>query len=126
MALEDYSKYFMYGGIVVTVAATAFFYFLERQDKTDVSGIKVYLSSNKWEGELIDSKIESWQQMNARYGNDFFYEINFYLDGDPRLYTAKTLIRPSQMHLLKKGLKIKVKKGSKNRLAVVEVNFEDN
>ncbi|AHJ73599.1 hypothetical protein [Kosakonia sacchari] len=126
MALEDYSKYFMYGGIVVTVAATAFFYFLEKQDKTDVSGIKVYLSSNKWEGELLDSKIESWQQMNARYGNDFFYEINFYLDGDPHLYTAKTLIRPSQMHLLKKGLKIKVKKGSKNRLAVVEVDFEDS
>lgn len=125
MGIEYYSKYFLYGGIAFSLLLSVVFYFMFRGDKTDVAGIKNYLSSSQWQGEFIDSRIESWQQTNARYGNDFFYDISFRLN-DEKLYTAQTLVRPSQMHLMKEGLKIKVKKSSKNRLAIVEVNFEDN
>lgn len=37
MALEEYSEYFMYGGIILIIAAIVFFCFLERQDKSDIS-----------------------------------------------------------------------------------------
>ncbi|SFU21408.1 hypothetical protein SAMN05192562_1178 [Kosakonia arachidis] len=123
MALEDYSKYFMYGGIVLLVAVTAFFYYLEKQDKTDVVGIKSYLSKDRWQGEVVNSKIESWQQLNARYGNDFFYEITFYLPGDPNIHTSKALVAPGQMHLIKKGLDIQVKVGKKGEMAIIGINF---
>lgn len=123
MVLEDYSKYFMYGGIALSIAAIAFFYFLYKKDGTDLGELKVYLLSNRWQGDVLDSKIESWQQTNAKYGNDFFYDISFYLNGETKLYTAKALIQPSQMHMIKKGLNIKIKKGGKGKLAVVGIEF---
>lgn len=123
MALEDYSKYFMYGGIALSIAAIAFFYFLYKKDGTDLGELKVYLSSDRWQGDFLDSKIESWQQTNAKYGNDFFYDVSFYLNDETKLYTAKALIQPSQMHMIKKGLNIKIKKGDKDKLAVVGIEF---
>ncbi|WP_039056536.1 hypothetical protein [Enterobacter sp. Bisph1] len=125
MGIEYYSKYFMYGGMLFTVTLCVIFFFWFRGDKTDIAGIKTYMNSAHWQGEVIDSRIEFWRQTNARYGNDYFYDITFYLNGDEKLHTAQTLIRPSQMHLMKKGLKIKVKKGSKNQLAVIEVDFDE-
>ena len=123
MALEDYSKYFMYGGIILVVVVTAAFYFLEKQDKTDVSGIKIFLASDRWQGEIINTKLQAWRQLNARYGNDYFYDIDFFLPNDQKLYTAKSLIAPSQMHMLKKGQDIKVKKGERGKMAVIEIDF---
>ena len=122
MALEDYSHYFMYGGIVASVSATLFFYFLEKRDKHDDFAVRSFLSSHKWQGELIDSQIESWQQLDVRYGNDFFYRISFYLLGEPKLYYALARVKPGQMHLIQKGVKIKVKKGSRGRMAIMEIN----
>ncbi|SCC17798.1 hypothetical protein GA0061071_107187 [Kosakonia oryzendophytica] len=125
MALEDYSAYFMYGGMVVTVAATVFFWWIEKRDNTDVVGIKHCLTSAEWSGEFFDSYIESWQQTNARYGNAFFYDITFCLEGEQKMFTAKALVNPGEMHLLKKGLRIRVKKGSKNRIAVTDITVAD-
>ncbi|MBK0078810.1 hypothetical protein IAE49_04635 [Kosakonia sp. S58] len=123
MALEEYSKYFMYGGVILTAAVTVFFCFLERQDKSNVSGIKHYLSSNRWQGEVMQTNIESWQKLNAMYGNDHFYDIDFFLPNDKQLYTAKSLIFSEQAHMLKKGLSIKVKKGTKGKMAVISIYF---
>jgi hypothetical protein len=89
------------------------FFLLERQHKSDVSGIKHYLSSNRWQGEVMQTNIESWKKINARYGNDYFYDVNFFLPNDKQLYTAKSLIASDQAHILKKLLTIKVKKGRK-------------
>lgn len=126
MVLEEYSEYFMYGGIVLIIAAIVFFCFLERQGKSDISGIKHYLSSTRWQGEVIQTNIESWTKLNARYGNDYFYDIDFFLPNDKKLYTAKSLIAPDQMHMLRKGVSIKVKKGTKGKVAVISINLNDN
>ena len=126
MVLEECSEYFMYGGIVLIIAAIVFFCFLERQDKSDISGIKHYLSSTRWQGEVIQTNIESWTKLNARYGNDYFYDIDFFLPNDKKLYTAKSLIAPDQMHMLRKGVSIKVKKGTKGKVAVISINLNDN
>ncbi|QNQ20609.1 hypothetical protein HF650_12980 [Kosakonia sp. SMBL-WEM22] len=123
MALEEYSAYFMYGGIFLTIVVTAFFYFLEKQDGSDVSGIKSYLSSARWQGEIIKTNIQSWRKQNARYGNDYFYEFDFLLPNDKKLYTGTGLITPEQMHLLKKGLGMTVKKGAGRKVAVISIDF---
>lgn len=68
MALEEYSEYFMYGGVILTVAVTVFFFLLERQHKSDVSGIKDYLSSNRWQGEVMQTNIESWKKQTPGTG----------------------------------------------------------
>lgn len=125
MALEEYSEYFMYGGVILTVAVTVFFFLLERQHKSDVSGIKHYLSSNRWQGEVMQTNIESWKKTNARYGNNHFYDVNFFLPNDKQLYTAKSLIASDQAHMLKKGLTIKVKKGAKGKMAVISICFNN-
>ena len=121
MALEEYSEYFMYGGVILTVAVTVFFFLLERQHTSDVSGIKHYLSSNRWQGDVMQTNIESWRKINARYRNDQFYDVNFFLPNDKQLYTAKSLIASDQAHMLKKGLTIKVKKGAKGKMAVISI-----
>ncbi|MEN0582296.1 hypothetical protein AAIG39_25345 [Phytobacter palmae] len=48
----------------------------------------------------------------------------FYLD-DTQLYSAKALVVPGQMHLLRKGLPIVVKKGDKNRIAVMQIGSQE-
>lgn len=50
MALEEYSKYFMYGGIILTIAVTAWFYFLEKQDESDISGVTFFSFQNSLAG----------------------------------------------------------------------------
>lgn len=125
MALEEYSEYFMYGGVILTVAVTVFFFLLEKQHKSDVSGIKDYLSSNRWQGEVMQTNIESWKKTNARYRNNHFYDVNFFLPNDKQLCTAKSLIASDQAHMLKKGLTIKVKKGAKGKMAVISIYFNN-
>ena len=101
MGIEYYAKYFMYGGLLFTLTLGIIFFFWFRGDKTDVAGIKAYLTRSQWQGEIVESRIELWRQTNARYGNDYFYDITFYLKGDGKLHTAQTLVRPGQMHLMK-------------------------
>lgn len=71
----------------------------------------------------MQANIESWQRLNAMYGNDHFYDIHFFLPNDKQLYTAKSLIVSEQARMLKKGLSIKVKKGTKGKMAVISIYF---
>ncbi|WP_244173059.1 hypothetical protein [Kosakonia pseudosacchari] len=123
MGIEYYSKYFMYGGIAVSVIATLFFYFLARMDDKKKADIGIFLTCHLWPGDIVESKIVSCKITGDRFGNDFFYDIRFHLPGGNQLYTAKTLVNISQMPLIQPGLRIKVKKGSEGRLAVIKIEF---
>ncbi|MBI6131655.1 hypothetical protein ACN2W4_02140 [Serratia marcescens] len=126
MSLADMSKYFLYAGIATPVVMGIFFYCIFKNNgdnSTEMSAVKNYLNKDSWQGEIIASHLESCRQTNTRYGNDFFFDVDFYLPGDTRLHTAKALVQPGQMHLLRKGMGIKVKKGRKNQLAVVEMDL---
>ncbi|QRZ85263.1 hypothetical protein JTN15_10420, partial [Klebsiella aerogenes] len=54
-------------------------------------------------------------------GNNLFFDIYFSIDGIPQLLCAKALISPSQIHLLRKGLSIVVKKGRGNKIAIMQI-----
>ncbi|CAI8835680.1 hypothetical protein E0L21_11975 [Kosakonia quasisacchari] len=123
MELEYYSKYFMYGGIAVSVIATLFFYFLSRMESKKKADIGIFLTCHLWPGDIVESKIISCKITDDRFGNDFFYDIRFHLPGDNKLYTAKTLVNISQMSLIRPGLRMKVKKGNEGRLAVIKIEF---
>ncbi len=91
---------------------------------TSIRSARMFLKRNSWSGEIHQSRIESWQQTNTRYGNNYFFDIYFYLDDMQKLYAAKALIEPGQMHLLRKGLPISVKIGKKDRIAVMRIGSE--
>lgn len=124
MALENYSRYFMYGGIALSVIATLYFYFLSRADDKKKADIGLFLGSQFWNGDIIESEIISAKLTGERYGNDLFYDVKFYLPHTSQLHTAKALVNISQIHLVKKGLRIKVKKNGAGKLAVVKIEFE--
>ncbi|CAI0984775.1 hypothetical protein [Serratia ficaria] len=126
MSLADMSKYFLYLGIATPILMGIFFYCIFKNNgsnTTDLDSVKSYLKMDKQGGEIFLAQLESCRQTNVKYGNDFFFDVDFYLPGDGKLHTAKALVKPSQMHLLKKGMEIKVKKGKKNEMAVVEIVF---
>ncbi|TNL04821.1 hypothetical protein CYD30_23210 [Kosakonia cowanii] len=53
------------------------------------------------------------------HDNNVFVNIFFFLDN--KLTSAKALITPAQLHLLRKDLPIVVKKGKKNNIAVMQL-----
>ncbi|TDT52409.1 hypothetical protein DFO53_3574 [Enterobacter sp. AG5470] len=108
-------------GIAAPIVCIILIFFTFRGNSTSIRAATMYLKRDKWPGELHKSRVEAWQQTNTMYGNDYFFDIFFHLDGVPELYSAKALIMPSQMHLLQKGLPIIVKKGKNNRIAVMQI-----
>lgn len=110
--------------IAVTVAFVVWIFFGFRGNSTSIRAAQVFLKRDRWPGELHKSQIESWQQTNTMYGNDYFFDIFFYLDNT--LLSAKALVAPGQMHLLRKGLPIVVKKGEKNRIAIMQIGAPQN
>ncbi|MDZ7320484.1 hypothetical protein N4G41_02435 [Kosakonia sacchari] len=123
MGIEYYSKYFMYGGIAASVIASLIFFLMFRVENKKKAEIGIFLTCHLWPGDIIESEIISCKITGDRFGNDFFYDIRFHLPGGDQLYTAKTLVNISQMPLIRPGLRIKVKKGSEGRLAVINVEF---
>jgi hypothetical protein len=81
----------------------------------------MFLQRESWRGKLLKSRIESWQQTNVIHGNNLFFDIYFHLDDMSQLFCAKALIAPAQIHLLRKGLSIIVKKGRGNNIAIMQI-----
>lgn len=111
-------------GIIVPMLFVAWIYFGFRGNSTSIRAAQIFLKRDSWQGELHKTQIESWQQTNTMYGNNYFFDIFFYLDNT--LFSAKALIAPAQMHLLQKGLPIVVKKGAKNRIAVMQIGAQQS
>ena len=110
--------------VLVTLSFVAWIFFGFRGNSTSIRAAQIFLKRDRWQGELHKTQIESWQQTNTMYGNNYFFDIFFYLDNT--LLSAKAQIAPGQMHLLQKGLPIVVKKGAKNRIAVMQIGAQQN
>ena len=117
--MSGFEMFFLILGITVPIIFMIAIFFSFRGNSPSIPAARIFIKRESWPGELYKSQIESWQQTNTRYGNDFFFDIYFYLDNT--LLSAKALIAPGQMHLLRKGLPIVVKKGAKNRIAVMQI-----
>lgn len=123
-SLSTLELVFMLLGIAAPILCLVWVFFTFRGNSTSIRAARMFLKRDTWPGILHKSRIESWQQTNTLYGNNYFFDIFFYLD-DTQLYSAKALVAPGQMHLLRKGLPIVVKKGDKNRIAVMQIGSQE-
>ncbi|WP_312605086.1 hypothetical protein [Kosakonia cowanii] len=82
-------------------------------------GAKIFYRREVWQGRLYNTRIDCWQQTTLMHNNNVFVDIFFFLDN--KLTSAKALITPAQLHLLRKDLPIVVKKGKKNNIAVMQL-----
>ncbi|AWD04696.1 hypothetical protein [Klebsiella aerogenes] len=108
-------------GLSVSILFMMATYFTFRKSSLQLKSVKIYLKRERWRGDLLSSRIEFWQQTNVMLGNNLFFDIYFRIDEMPQLFCAKALIAPAQIHLLRKGLSIVVKKGRGNKIAIMQI-----
>lgn len=65
-------------------------------------------------------------QNDAKYGDDYFYTFYFYttVNDVKKRYSAMCAVKSSQIHKIKKGLKLSVKYGCDNSPKMAVVNLE--
>ena len=114
-------------GIVVTIIALGISFAAFKPNKTEVSAIKNWLSRDKWSGQTIQVPLESWRQTETKYGNDYIYDFYFNanINGSVKKYIAKGIVRPDDIHKLKKGMLLSVKYSNNTHLKieVTSVNY---
>lgn len=71
--------------------------------------------------------LESWRQTETKYGNDYIYDFYFNanINGSVKKYIAKGIVRPDDIHKLKKGMLLSVKYSNNTplKIAVTSVNY---
>lgn len=114
-------------GIVVTIIALGISFAAFKPNKAEVSAIKNWLSRDKWSGKTIHVPLESWRQTETKYGNDYIYDFYFNanINGSVKKYIAKGIVRPDDIHKLKKGMLLSVKYSNNTplKIAVTSVNY---
>ncbi|ACX88207.1 hypothetical protein F6Q07_21485 [Pectobacterium parmentieri] len=115
-------------GIVMTFLSFFIVISLFKPNKNELLGIKNWKTRDKWQGTIVTTEIKSWSQTETKYGNDFFYNFDFPIDlnGKKKLYTAKGLVGPNDIHKLRKGMGIIVKynEDSPPKVAVIDVIYK--
>ena len=114
-------------GIIVTIIALGISFAAFKPNKTEVSAIKNWLSRDKWPGQIIQVPAESWRQTETKYGNDYIYDFYFSanIHGSAKKYIAKGIVRPNDIHKLKKGMLLSVKYSNDTpiKIAVISVDY---
>ena len=114
-------------GIVVTIIALGISFAAFKPNKTEVSAIKNWLSRDKWSGQTIQVPVESWRQTETKYGNDYIYDFYFNanINGSVKKYIAKGIVRPDDIHKLKKGMLLSVMYSNNTplKIAVTSVKY---
>lgn len=114
-------------GIVMTIIALGISLAAFKPNKDGVSAIKNWLSRDKWFGQTIQVPVESWRQTETKYGNDYIYDFYFNanINGSVKKYFAKGIVRPDDIHKLKKGMLLSVKYSNDTpvKIAVTSVNY---
>jgi len=93
---------------------------------TSILAGMIYLTRHRWSGKLHFTQIESWEETNTFYENARFVDPFFYLDSSSNRYCAKALVSPLQLHILRHGLPIVVKKGKWKLIAVMHIGEHEN
>ena len=93
---------------------------------TSILAGTIYLTRHRLAGELYATQIESWEETDTFYENARFVDLFFYLDSLPNRFCAKALVSPLQLHFLRRGLPIVVKKGKWKLMAVMHIGDGEN
>lgn len=116
--------------ILVSVAVTLLFCWLIcfgfKNRSTSIIAGTINLISHRWPGKFHSTQIESWEETNTFYENARFVDLFFYLNSSPNRYCAKALVSPLQLHILRHGLPIVVKKGKWKLIAVMHIGEHEN
>jgi hypothetical protein len=114
-------------GIIVTIIALGISFSVFKPNKIEASAIKDWLSRDKWPGQIIQVPVESWRQTETKYGNDYIYDFYFSatIHGSAKKYIAKGIVRPNDIHKLKKGMLLSVKYSNDTpiKIAVISVDY---
>ncbi|HFL1539515.1 TPA: hypothetical protein ACG1QB_004380 [Enterobacter asburiae] len=121
-SISGIELFFMIAGIIVPIIFIGCIFFFKITSKGAVDACRL-IKHDSWAGDLISTKMESWQKTNLSHGNNLFFDVFFYTGDGSELKSAKALVALSDMHLLKKGLDIIVKQDEKGRVAVLKINF---
>ncbi|MCH9297904.1 hypothetical protein [Pantoea allii] len=114
-------------GVIITVCVTGLALSMLKPDKSQLKGIKNWISRDNWSGEVITVNAESWYQNDVRYGDDFFYTFYFIatINGVKKRYDAMCVLNFSQIHKIREGVKISVKysRDEPPKMAVVNLEY---
>lgn len=99
--MSAFEMTFLMIGIATPVVFIIAIFYTFRGSATAMKTAKVFLTREKWPGKLHNTRIVSWQQTNMFHGDNLFIDIFFHLDKPPQLHSAKALITPAQLHLLR-------------------------
>lgn len=114
-------------GIIMTVIGLFVMFSIFKPNKNELVEIKNWKARDQWQGEIMTIEPESWSQTDTKYGNDFFYyfKVSLTIAGKENIHTAKGLVRPNDIHKLKKGIKVIVKysEDTPPKIAVIDVLY---
>jgi hypothetical protein len=116
--------------ILLSISVTLLFcwwiFFGFKGRSTSILAGTIYLTRQCWSGKLHATQIESWKETNTFYENKQFVDLFFYLDSSSTHHCAKALVSPLQLHVLRRGLPIVVKKGKWILIAVMDIGEHEN
>lgn len=59
-------------GIIITLCAVGIFMSMLKPNKSQLKGIKDWITRENWSGDVISVTALSWCQNDVKYGEDFF------------------------------------------------------
>lgn len=114
-------------GIIISIIVPILFFVFMKSGKESGHLLLDWKTSSQWSGETVNVPVESWFQTDTKFGNDFIYDFTFNANiaGVDKKYPAKGLVRPDDIHKLKKGLTLVVKYNveAKLKIAVIAVDY---
>ncbi|KEY59009.1 hypothetical protein [Serratia sp. DD3] len=121
MIIDPISRILSWVGIISSIIIPLLFYIGFRDGNKKIPEVRAWLKKNSWKGDIHKHRLESWQQTDITYGNDFFYDLYFYANYGQgnKLYSAKALIRPGEMHMIQRGMIIYIKCSPNGKKMVV-------
>lgn len=113
-------------GVIITLCAIAISLSMLKPNKSQLKGIKEWITRDNWSGDVINVSTLNWCQNDAKYGDDYFYTFYFdiTINGVKKRYSAMCAVKSSQIHKIKKGLKLSVKYSCDNPPKMAVVNLE--
>lgn len=114
-------------GIIMTVTGLFVMFSIFKPNKNELIEIKNWKTREQWQGEMITTEPKSWSQTDTKYGNDFFYsfKVPLTIAGKESMHTGKGLVRPNDIHKLKKGIRVIVKysEDTPPKVAIIDVLY---
>lgn len=89
-SLSTLELVFILLGIVAPILCLVWVFFTFRGNSTSIRAARMFLKRATCPGMLHKSRIESWQQTNTMYGNNYFFDIFFLSRRYPAIFSKSS------------------------------------